>query len=116
MAKIIAHTYGKLITAEDITTGKTYTDWRSEYYNWPGLIVIGESEHNAPGKHFIYVYLNSPDSMEQPYFHTSSGDMTIGDGIITIVTDNSKYVFEEGDFDITEDQKKELYINACIYL
>ena len=54
--------------------------------------------------------------MEQPYFHTSSGDMTIGDGIITIVTDNSKYVFEEGDFDITEDQKKELYINACIYL
>lgn len=112
MAKIIAHTFGKLKTAEDDKTGKTYTDWKSEYFDWPGLIVIGESEHNAPGKHFIYVFLNSPGSMEQPYFHTSCGDMTISEGIITIVTDNSKYIFEEGDFDITEEQKKELYLNA----
>lgn len=112
MAKIIAHTFGKLKTAEDITTGKIYTDWRSEYYDWPGLIVIGESEHKAPGKNFIYVYLNSPGSMEQPYFHTSMGDMTIEEGVITIMTNNSKYIFEEGDFDITEEQKQELYLNA----
>ena len=112
MPKIIETFYGKLISAISKETNKEYDDWRTVYLDWPGLIVIGESEKKQPGKRFAYLYPNDPDNVMQPYFHTSLGTHTRENQYVTIETTNSKYIFEEGDFGINQGDKQLLMLNV----
>lgn len=112
MAKIIKQTYGKMIAAFCKATGENYTDWRTRFLDWPGLIVVGESEHKQPGKKFVYLYPNDSENLSQPYFHTSVGDIVMDPRYICIETENSKYIFEIGDFGISEEEKTLLQLNV----
>ena len=113
MAKVVETFYGKLIAVISKETNKEYVnDWRNEYLEWPGLIVIGESENRMPGKKFAYLYPNDPENTEQPYLHTSLGEYIRENQYLTIDTTNSKYIFEEGDFGIGQEDKDLLFLNV----
>ena len=113
MVKVIEAFYGKLISVVSKATNEEYVnDWRNEYLEWPGLIIIGEFESSASGKNFAYLYPNDPDSISQPYLHTSLGECTRENQYVTIDTANSKYVFEEGDFGLGQVDKDLLVLNA----
>ena len=121
MAKIDEFTYGKMIGAESRKSGLPYTDWRCGFMNCPGIILICESEHKHPGMSFIYFYLNTGRSMledehsiafQPAYFHTSLGNISKTGNNIIIDTDNSRYIFEEGDFGLCESDKEFLMFCA----
>lgn len=88
MAKIVEHTFGKLVEAVNSETGEDYRGWRHDYLNRPGLIVICESQRKRPGKRFIYLYPNEPDSNKQTYLLTGMGDISMEENRMTILTIN----------------------------
>lgn len=113
LAKVIETFYGKLISVVSKETNEEYVDdWRNEYLEWPGLIVVGESENKKPGKKFVYLYPNDPDNARQPYLHTSLGEYIREKQYVIIDTANSKYIFEEGDFGIEQRDKELLMLNV----
>ena len=124
MAKINDFTYGQLISAESKKAGSPYTDWRCGFMNCPGIILLCESEHKQPGMGFICFYPNSGRSLPkddsviafQPaYFHTSLGNISKNGNTIVIDTDNSRYIFEEGEFGLNESDKKLLMLCAGLH-
>ena len=112
MGKIKKNLFGKLIKCINRATGNPYgsSDWRTEYLDRPGLIVIGESETSHPGKSFIYIFPHT-DSFEQPYMHTSCGGLSMSNDGCEIITDSSIYEYAFGDFGLDESAKEELLIN-----
>ena len=121
MAKINEFTYGQMISAENRKTGMPYSDWRCDFMNCPGIILLCESEHKRPGMGFIYFYPNTGRSLlndeqviafQPAYFHTSLGNISKKDNSIVIDTDNSRYLFEEGEFGLSEGEKDFLMLCA----
>ena len=121
MAKINEFTYGKMIGAESRKFGLPYMDWRRGFMNCPGIILIYESERKRPGMRFIYFYVNTGRSLledensiafQPAYFHTSLGNLSKTRNNIIVDTDNSRYIFEEGDFGLCESDKEFLMFCA----
>ncbi len=56
MGAIYKKTFGKLIECIDRATGEPYDDWRTEYLNKPGLIIICRSEKKHPGTSYVYIF------------------------------------------------------------
>ena len=102
--------YGTLVSAKT-KKGEPYTDWRSMYLDWPGLIVVRASE-TMPGKKLVLLFPSAPDEAEQPYFETSRGDITAGDDSFVIETEHSVYEFTINDGCLPEDEKEELFLNV----
>lgn len=123
MSKIVEYTYGKLIRAVNKYGGTLYSDWRNGFMNRPGLIVVYESEHKQPGKHFVYFYPKDTNPFfmdpevimfEPAHFHTSIGDVTRTISRVCIDTKSSKYTFVTGRFDLSDLDKKILLYYAGI--
>ena len=108
MAFIVNYMFGKMISAMEKSTGRPYDDWRKKYLDWPGLIVVGESEHRDPGGRFVYLYPSDPDNIMQPYFHSSIGCVEQNDGLLTCTTKNSIYTFSIGDEGLDDRARQEL--------
>lgn len=115
MARVVDYKFGKLVSMVNNSNGEPYDDWRMKYLDWPGLLVVGESMKNHPGKQYIYLYPNDPDSEKQPYFCTSCGDIAEDSQFMTIETENSTYTYEIGDFGLTQAEKEALIMNAQQY-
>ncbi len=111
MSKIYRILYGKMVEAIDLETNKTSIKY-GKHINKPGLFYIARSEHKYPGKHFIYLFPNDADTDQQAYFHTSCGKLTENENRIELITNQGKYTFEIGDFDLTEEDKQLLYLNV----
>ncbi|SCY69271.1 hypothetical protein SAMN02910292_02525 [Lachnospiraceae bacterium XBB2008] len=88
------------------------SDWRGDYLGLPGMLCIYESEHKVPGKRLVYFFPHEPDKEMQRYMHTTFGDYSESDGIITL-TSHHIYKFEIGDF-LSEDEHKILWLNAFL--
>ena len=110
MGQAYKKTFGKLIKCRNRATGKLYDDWRTEYLDKPGLIVIARSEKKNPGMSYVYFFLYS-DDLEQSYMNTSCGNIDISDDGCEITTENSIYEYAFGDFDLDELAKTELCTN-----
>lgn len=70
---------------------------------------------------FIYFYVNTGRSLledensiafQPAYFHTSLGNLSKTRNNIIVDTDNSRYIFEEGDFGLCESDKEFLMFCA----
>ena len=126
MGEIYKKQFGKLIKCINRSTGKSYDDWRMEYVNKPGLIVIAKSVKKRPGKSFVYIYpyidnfddfsifddFDVFDNFNQPYLRTSCGDIKISDDGCEITTTRSIYKYAFGDFGLNELTKQELCLNV----
>ena len=113
MGEVLLITYGTLISALD-KEGAPYTDWRSIYLDWPGMIVVRKSEDD-PDKKVIWLYPYAEGETEQPYFHTSAGTVSGNEEQIAIKTSNSEYVFSLDDECLTEEQKSSLFYGIVVY-
>lgn len=113
MAILKKYYYGKMIAAFD-EAQMMYEDFRAEHIDKVGLIVLFESENNFPGEKFIYFFPNERDKIFQNYLHTSCGSVLIEGNLITLKTKNSTYVFEIGNFDLLDEDKRLLFLNAFV--
>lgn len=107
MKNVVDSFCGKLIAIISKETNKEYVnDWRNEYLDWPGLVVVVESARRIPGKIMAYLYPDYSNNMKPSSFHTSLGEYTRENQYVTIDTVNSKYIFEDFDFEIRHDNRK----------
>lgn len=111
--KLLFTFFGKFEECAD-RSGVQYpaSDWRSAYIGRAGLIAVYESERKAAGKRFVYFYPDDPDSPMQDWLRTSAGDLKIEDGVCTVMTNNSRYVFTEGEDALTEESRLLLRLNS----
>lgn len=113
MAKLVKVTYG-FVEAVNTTDGNLYSsdDFRSGYYDAPGMLAIFESECKNPGKHFVYFFPLEQNNLMQRYLRTSIGDLTQNDTTMTVSTKNSIYKFRIEEDCMPGDQKTVIQINA----
>ena len=111
MAHIINRTFGKFVRCVDTKTGEMHKDWRQDFYGQTGLIVIGESERKHPGWRFVYFYPSVNGTM-QPWFNTPTAAFEETGTGIKLISENSVWTFEFGDFDLSRMDKQELMLNV----
>lgn len=113
MAKLVNVTYG-YVEAVSTADGNQYPsdDFRSNYYDVPGMIVVYESIRKAPGKCFAYFFPFEQDDLMQRYLRTSLGELVQDDKIMTVSTKNSIYKFRIEEDCLTEEQKIITQVNA----
>ena len=105
MGELLYTAYGTLVCAKD-SSGRPYADWRSIYLDWPGLIAVRTAEGDA-SKKLVWLYPYSEEE-EQPYFHTSPGDVSYDGCRLVIRTSVSVYEFIIDDGCLGEEQKEKL--------
>ena len=74
MSKLVSYKQAKFVGASSLD-GMPLDDWFENYKNKAGLLLVFSSESQAPGKNFVYFYPSDPENDNQPYFHTSMGDL-----------------------------------------
>lgn len=113
MAQLVRLTYGYVESVDDID-GNPYPtdDFRSDYYDVPGIIAVYKSKRKAPGKRFAYFFPNEPDSTNQRYLRTSLGEMEESGTKITVRTTRSVYKFRIEENCLSQEEKDILEINA----
>lgn len=113
MARLIQLTYG-YVESVCSADGKPYqsSDFRSQYYDTPGLIIVFQSEYKNPGKCFAYFFPFEQNDMMQRYLRTSLGNLKQGEKDMTVSTNNSIYKFRLEENCLTEEQKRITQINA----
>ncbi|MBE5870605.1 MAG: hypothetical protein E7294_05035 [Lachnospiraceae bacterium] len=109
MAKYIEHKEVRFTEITDLN-GNPIIDRHYRYIGLAGMLCIYESEHRAPGKHFVYFYPNEPYSSEQRWFNTISGEL-IETGNKIYVETGERYVFEVGNY-MSEDDRVLLWLNV----
>ena len=88
MGAIYQKKFGKLIKCINRGTGKPYDDWRTEFVDKPGLIIVAKSEKKHPGTSFVYIFPYT-DDLDQAYMNTSCGNIEISDDGCEITTERS---------------------------
>lgn len=111
MGEIYQKKFGKLIKCINRGTGKSCDDWRTEFVDKPGLIIIAKSEKKHPGTSFAYIFPYT-DDFDQAYMNTSCGNIEISDDGCEITTERSIYKYAFGDFGLDELAKQELCLNV----
>lgn len=114
MPKFCKLTYGRLQGIYDLKKKKYHKskDKHSKYIGTSGLIVIFESENTYPGEKIIYFFPWEHTSLLQYRFSTDHGVIFENNNTITWIGLDKKFVFELGDFDLTENDKEELLLDC----
>lgn len=68
------------------------SNWRKAYIGKYGCLRIMESEHRHPGERFIDIKYEGVDCEGE--LRTTCGQIQLNDSKLTIITKNSRYVFE----------------------
>lgn len=63
-------------------------EWRKDYIGFEGCLLIFQSEFKYPGKTYIHI------TDFHRYLTTGCGEYVIDGNRLTIITRNSKYIFE----------------------
>ena len=105
--KVVKKTFGKITKCISRNIEMPCTDWRIEFIDIPGLILILESEKKCPGKAFAYFYPYEEGWDPTYSFHTSYGNLEMSEDGCELCTDNSVYEFEFGDKELPKNTKQE---------
>lgn len=106
--RIVDKKYG-MITSIVGLDGNEYQDWRKEYLNLPGLILLLASESRS-GHSYIYFFPHEPENRMQRFIRTSRGVIEEGEQQIIIKTVNSIYCLEKDENCISAVDK--VFLNA----
>lgn len=92
MAELIKKSFAKLVSVEPMSgnTSNEVWAWRKKYEGFYGIMNLYQSQRKQPGKYFIVIY-----DVDLQYFKTGTGELTMDDNHITLITKNSKYTFEK---------------------